>query len=400
MDALKRGITMFFRSFTGSLALLFLAACVTSLYGQEGVSPTEITIGSCSALTGPSQGLGRATAAGVNTYFAMINDQGGINGRKIHLVSEDDGYDPQKAAGCWERLMAQKPFAVAGLVGTPTSLVHVDLAEKAGVPVVGLFTGAPGLYTPFRHTIFNVRASYADETREQVNGLVSLGKRKIAIIYPDDSFGKAVLDGLNAALKEHGLTLAAAGTYPRQTTQVDGAITTVKVSSPDAVVLVGPYASVAAILQHAHGQGWRPMFLTVSFVGTDELIKAAGADAEGVVVTQVVPPYYLTENPTVALYHRSLAKYSAGEKPSMVGLEGFVDAMVLCEGIKRAGKDLTRTKLVRSLETMKAYDPGLGSGMHITYTATTHKGFNKVIPTVIRGGLPVPFTDWNVTQRK
>ena len=392
---------MSFRSLLGGLAALVLAACSLPVLAQEpGVTATEITIGSCSALTGPSQGLGRATASGVNTYFAMINDQGGIDGRKVRLVSEDDGYDPQRAAACWEKLMGDKPFAVAGLVGTPTSLVHVDLAEKAGVPVVGLFTGAPGLYTPFRHTIFNVRASYADETREQVNGLVSLGKKKIAIIYPEDSFGKAVLDGLNAALKEHQLTLAASGTYPRQTTQVDGAITTAKAASPDAVVLVGPYASVAAILQHAHGQGWRPMFLTVSFVGTDDLIKAAGADAEGVVVTQVVPPYYLTDEPTVALYHRSLAKYAPAEKPNMVGLEGFVDAMVLCEGIKRAGKELTRAKLIHSLESLHAYNSGLGSGMDISYGPSDHKGFGKVIPTVIRGGLPVPFTDWNVAKQK
>ncbi len=389
------------RTLVAGLALVLLIAAVAPVKAQEpGVTPTEIKIGSCSALTGPSQGLGRETASGVNTYFAMINDQGGIDGRKLHLVSEDDGYDPQKAPACWEKLMAEKPFAVAGLVGTPTSLVHVDLAEKAGVPVVGLFTGAPGLYTPFRHTIFNVRASYADETREQVNGLVSLGKKKIAIIYPDDSFGKAVLDGLNAALKEHQLTLGASSTYPRQTTQVDSAIGSVKVSAPDAVVLVGPYASVAAILQHAHAQGWRPMFLTVSFVGTDDLIKTAGADAEGTVVTQVVPPYYLTVNPAVALYHRSLTKYAPGEKPSMVGLEGFVDAMVLCEGIKRAGKELTRAKLIHSLEAIHAFNPGLGSGMDISYGPGDHKGFSKVIPTVIRGGLPVPFTDWSVTQKK
>jgi ABC-type branched-subunit amino acid transport system substrate-binding protein len=248
--------------------------------------------------------------------------------------------------------------------------------------------------------IFNVRAAYADETREQVSGLVSLGKKRIAIIYPDDSFGQAVLDGLNAALKANSLTLAASGTYPRQTQQVDGAIGSVKGSAPDAVVLVGPYASVTAILKHAHQQNWRPMFLTVSFVGTDDLIREAGPDAEEVVVTQVVPPYYLTENPTVALYHRSLNKYAPGQKPSMVGLEGFVDAMVLCEGIKRAGKELTRARLVHGLETMKAFNAGLGPQLLLTYTATSHKGFDKVIPTVIRGGLPVPFTDWKVTQKK
>ena len=392
---------MSYRTLVGAFLVLFLVVfAAPGLRAQEGVTATDITIGSCSALTGPSQGLGRATASGVSTYFAMINDQGGINGRKIHLVSEDDGYDPAKAPGCWEKLMGEKPFAVAGLVGTPTSLVHVPLAEKAGVPVVGLFTGAPGVYAPVRKTIFNVRASYADETAEQVKGLVSIGKKKIAIIMPDDSFGKAVFDGLDAALKANSLTLAAQATYPRQTTQVDAAIASVKGASPDAVVLVGPYASVAAIVKKSHALGWKPMFLTVSFVGTDELIKEAGADAEEVVVTQVVPPYYLTENPTVALYRRSLAKYSPQEKPSMVGLEGFVDAMVLCDGIKNAGKELTRAKLMHALESVKNFDAGLGPTLKISYSATDHKGFEKVLPTVIRGGLPVPFNDWKVTQKK
>src|SRR5205814_1406856 len=159
------------------------------------------------------------------------------------------------------------------------------------------------LYTPLRHWVVNVRASYAVETRAQIDGLwKTLGYRKIAVIYPDDAFGAAVLDGVKSALKAMGAEPAAVGSYPRQTANADGAIEAVRRANPEAVVIVGPANTVAPILQKAHARGWKPRFLTVSFVGTDDLILQAGADAEGMVVTQVVPPYYMTDFKTVAMY--------------------------------------------------------------------------------------------------
>ena len=114
------------------------------------------------------------------------------------------------------------------------------------------------------------------------------------------------------------------------------------------MILAGPYAPVAAIVKKAHAAGWRPLFLTVSFVGTEAFIKEAGPDAEGTIITQVVPPYDRTDYPTVALYRKLLGKYYPDTPPSFVRLEGFVDAMVLVEGLKRAAKDPTREKLSRA----------------------------------------------------
>jgi len=168
-----------------------------------------------------------------------------------------------------------------------------------------------------------VRASYFDETHEQIEGLWgTLGYKKIGVIYPEDPFGTTVLEGVKAALKAHGAEPVATASYQRQTAQVGGAIDTVKAAKPEAVVLVGPANTVAPILKQSHAKGWKPLFLTVSFVGTDDLIEQAGPDAEGIVVTQVVPPYYLTENKTVALYRRALAKYYPSAQPNFVSLEG------------------------------------------------------------------------------
>jgi ABC-type branched-subunit amino acid transport system substrate-binding protein len=388
----------------GKLGLLLLLGCAgfTPSHAQApGVSENEIVIGSCAALEGPSSFLGRETVIGAETYFEVVNDEGGVNGRKLRLVSADDSYDPEKTQACWDKLMGQKVFAMGFFVGTPTAVKYVPLAESHEIPLIGLFTGAQTLYTPFRHWVINVRASYFDETREQVEGLWNtLHYRRIGVIYPDDAFGATVLQGVQAALKGMGTEAIVTASYVRQTSQAEQAIDKVKAANPEAVVVVGPSNTVAPILKQAHAKGWKPLFVTVSFVGTDELIQEAGADAEGVVVTQVVPPYYLTDLKTVALYRRSLQRFMPSARPNFVSLEGFVDAMVMVEGMKKAGKELTREGLIHAIESIHEMDMGLGPQLKLHYGPKDHKGFDHVIPTVVRGGRAVPFTDWSIVPEK
>jgi branched-chain amino acid transport system substrate-binding protein len=301
----------------GLLTLLFLAlAAGVSAQAVPGVTDKEILVGSCSALEGPASSFGTQIATGAKTYFASVNEQGGVHGRKLRLISFDDSYDPATTEACFNHLMAEKVFAMGFFVGTPTAVKYAPMAESNKVPLVGLFTGAQTLYTPLRHWVVNVRASYYDETREQIDGLWnSLGYRKIGVIYPDDAFGSTVLEGVKEALKAHGSQPTAIASYQRQTTNVDDAIGRVRAAGPQAVIVVGPPNTVAPILTKSHAGGWKPLFLTVSFVGTDELISEAGADADGMVITQVVPPYYLTDLKTVASYRRALSQYFPASAP-------------------------------------------------------------------------------------
>src|SRR5258708_7348546 len=393
-----------FRSLVGSsLACLFLFGTALSACAQNppGVTDKTIIIGSCSALEGPSHSLGVDTVTGANAYFSPINDEGGVNGRKLKLISYDDSYDPAKTQVCFDRLLGDNVFAMGLFVGTPTAVKYVPLAESNKIPLVGLFTGAQTLYTPLRHWIVNVRASYYDETREQIEGVWDkLGYPKIGVIYPEDAFGTAVLGGVTEALKARDAQPIKVGSYERQTPNVGGAIDTVRAANPQAVVIVGPPNTVAPILKQAHAKHWRPLFLTVSFVGTDELIQEAGDDAEGMVITQVVPPYYLTDLKGVALYRRTLSKYAPSARPNFVRLEGFVDAVVMVEGLKRAGKQLTREGLIHSIESIHEEDLGLGPQLKLNYSAKSHKGFDHVISTVVRGVRAVPFTDWSTVTPK
>jgi ABC-type branched-subunit amino acid transport system substrate-binding protein len=382
--------------------LVILSAGSSGLLAQTpGVTENEILIGSCAALEGPSSFLGRETVNGAKAYFQLVNEEGGIHGRKLRLVSFDDSYDPAKTQECWDKLMAQKVFALGFFVGTPTAVKYVPLAESHEIPLIGLFTGAQTLYTPLRRWVINVRASYFDETREQIDGLwTTLHYRRIGVIYPDDAFGSAVLQGVQAALKANGAEPLATASYVRQTNESGAAIDKVRAANPEAVVVVGPSNTVAPILRQAHAKGWKPLFLTVSFVGTDELIQEAGPDAEGVVITEVVPPYYLTDLKTVALYRRTIQKFEPSARPNFVSLEGFVDAMVMVEGLKKAGKELTREGLVHAIESIHEQDMGLGPQLILDYSAKDHKGFDHVIPAIVRGGRAVPFTDWSIVAAK
>ena len=145
--------------------LLIFGGAGASAQTAPGVTEKEILIGSCSALEGPSHYLGTQQVTGAKAYLDMVNEAGGVEGRKLRLVTSDDSYDPAKTQECFDKLLSQKVFAMGFFVGTPTAVKYLPLAESNKIPLVGLFTGAQTLYTPLRHWVINVRASYFDETR-------------------------------------------------------------------------------------------------------------------------------------------------------------------------------------------------------------------------------------------
>jgi len=360
-----------------------------------GVTADSIKIGSCNALGGPASFLGLQMVIGARAYFSMVNAQGGVNGRKLELETKDDGYEADRAPACWESLEKADVFAAAFFVGTPTGLKYIPLSESSHTPLVGLFTGAQALIEPVHRTIFNIRASYFDETREQVDGLWDqLGMRKIAVLYQDDPFGAAVLEGVKRALARHHSAPVALGKFERNTLAVEQGIKDVRAASPEAVVLVGPYAPVNAILKQAHAAGWHPRFLTVSFVGTEGLLRIGAQDAEGLIVTQVVPPYDRTDLPTVKLYREALEKHMGNTQPSFVSLEGFVDAMVLVDALRSAGSSPTRDKLISALENIHRKDIGLGPNLLLSFSPSSHKGLDSVYVTVIKNGRAEVVSNW------
>ena len=383
--------------------VLSLSVFVARAGAQDvsGVTSNSIKIGSCSALSGQASFLGSQMVMGARMYFSMVNEKGGVNGRKLDLVTKDDAYEADRAAACWESLQSAGVFAGAFFVGTPTGVKYLPLAEESHTPLIGLFTGAQALIEPVHRSIFNVRASYFDETRQQVDGLWDqLGVHKIAVLYQNDPFGNAVLSGVKRALATHHSAPVALGTFERNTVEVEKGVSQVRAGNPEAVILAGPYAPVNAILKQAHAMGWHPIFLTVSFVGTEGLLRAGAQNAEGLVITQVMPPYDRADLPTVKLYREALEKYMGNAQPSFVSLEGFVDAMVLVDAIGSCGHDLTREKLIAALENTRHKDLGLGPNLRLSFGPTNHKGLDSVYVTVIRNGRAEVIEDWKQLARK
>ena len=352
-----------------------------------GVTADEIRLGSSLALTGHASFLGTQTFHGAQCYIRAINEGGGVHGRSIQVIAYDDGYDPPRCLENTQKLIVEdNVFGLFCYVGTPTSVKIMPLVQEARLPLVGLFTGAQILRNPFQRYIINIRASYYQETGAVVDELVeSLGLKKFAVFYQYDDYGFDGLTGTQIALEKYGLTPVATGSYRRGSIEVEQALEQILPSGAEVVIMIGTYDPCAKFIRLARSRGFHPIFHCLSFVGGDELAKKLGREGEGVIITQVVPP------PTETLlldaaeeYTKLLAHYYPGDKPNYVGFEGYLNARVMVEGLKRAGPDLTRENFINAIETIENYSLGIANPLN--FNAQDHQGLEKVYFTQIRGG--------------
>jgi branched-chain amino acid transport system substrate-binding protein len=340
-----------------SLLLSPLAPVATgaSLSDQKtGVTDTEVVVGSCAPLSGQQMIRGSEVVAGGRAYFSYINDQGGVLGRKIKLVSGDDKYQPESAIACYNNNLRGRCFIGSLFMGTASAVKWVAISTSQQFPMVGFSTGGEFLVQPVHPYIFQIRASYYDEAAEMVKALWKVGLKKIAIIYQADAFGAQSHDGLVKALEQVNALPVAEILYSRLTTvNIDPIINQVVAAAPDAVVIGGGGDAPVNMTKKL-----RAMHVPViTFSSTsDLLIEEAGKSADGTLLTQVLP-YVHSDLPTVQLYKKLLAKYEH-RPPSLSGFEGFLMGMTVVEGLKATGKDLTREKFVRALESIHNLDMG------------------------------------------
>ena len=364
----------------GRLATFMLAMTAVMAHAETGITPTTIVIGQSAAFSGPAQALGNDMRAGALAYFQAVNAAGGVNGRKIELRSLDDGYEPDRAAANTKKLIDDGVFLLFGYVGTPTSNASKPIFTAARVPFVGPFTGAESLRNPVNRYIFNVRASYFDETEKIVGQLVGQTLDRIAVFYQNDDYGKAGLLGVERAMQKRNLKIVATGTVERNTVEVAAAVAAIGKTEPQAVVMISAYKSVAAFIKAMRAAGHSPQFMNVSFVGSKALAQESGPAGRGVGITQVVPFPWNVATPIVKEYQQSYAASTKKDDYSFTTLEGYLAAKVLVEGLRRTGPDLTREKFIAAMENMRDVDMG---GFLITFTPTNHSGSKFVELTVI-----------------
>jgi ABC-type branched-subunit amino acid transport system substrate-binding protein len=358
-------------------ALAGSAACA-----EDGVSDHKILFGQVAALSGPAKDLGEGVRLGILAAFGEANKHGGVSGRSLDLSSLDDGYEPDKTIGATKELIDQdKVFALVGAVGTPTSRASQPIATAAKVPFIGPFTGAEFLRNPYNRYVVNVRASYNEETEAWIEHLTGdLGITKIAILYQDDAFGIAGLEGVQRALSKRGLSLVASGSFKRNTTAVKTAMLDIMKAQPEAVVTVAPYQPVAAFIKLAHQIKLNARFVAISFVGSDSLAKELGAEGAGVIVSQVVPSPWDRSLPVIAAYQAALSEQGSANKPGFVSLEGYLVGRLVVEALKRIDGEPTREKLLDAIAS-RPFDFG---GVKLSYGPNKNQGSDQVFFTIMQ----------------
>jgi len=350
---------------------------------EPGVDEDRIVFGQSAAFKGPASALGIGMRDGILAAFNEVNLNGGVHRRKLDLVSYNDGYEPLSAITNTNRLIKEdNVFALIGEVGTPTSKAVQPISTKLGIPFIGPFTGAAFLRNPELENVINVRASYDQETEAWIEHLThDLGIFRIAILYQDDSFGRAGLSGVMKAINKRDMTLVAEGTYKRNTTAIKRALLSIRKARPEAVVIVGAYKPSAAFIKLAHEIGMNPVFVNISFVGSKALALELGKNGTGVIVTQVVPLPEDSTIPLVAQYQNAMRLLNSRTKFGFVSLEGYMVGRLVVKILEKVGREVTRVRLLSVVKEVGSYELG---GINLLYGPNDNQGMDKVFLTVIQ----------------
>ena len=349
--------------------------------GAPGVSDSRVLFGQSAAFTGPAEGLGLEMRRGIEAAFHERNEAGGVHGRTLELTSLDDGYETDFAFANTRRLIFRdEVFALIGEVGTPTSRAASPVAHDAGVPFIAPFTGAEFLRDPALDNVLNLRASYYQETEEMVARLTGeLGVTRVAVLYQNDSFGQAGLDGAVEALARRNLSPVAAAFYGRNTDAVKMAVLDIAYARPEAVIMVGTYRPVARAIALLR-QDIDPVFMVISFVGSNALAEALGPAGTGVYVTQVVPQPDDDSIPVVADYREALAAFDPDATPGFVSLEGYLAGRLAIAGLELCGPAVDRACFLAAIRGAGSLDL---DGMLLEFGPSDNQGSDGVFLTTI-----------------
>ena len=390
-----------------------------------GVTAREIRIGSSAAFKGVQAGLGTELYRGAQAYYDEVNARGGVFGRTLSVVGLDDNYQPDPCiANTLTLLEKEKVFFLSNYVGTPTltrALPVIKRYADQGVVLVGNFTGAqPQREAPYVDQVFNIRASYRQEMMALVERFWQAGARKFGVYYQIDAYGRSGTDGVARGLALRSAKIGAEATYTRGAKfeeDMSLAVKALREASCDVVLCTGAYAGCGAFVKSARDAGWNIPISNVSFVGSDAMLsllvkhgKTTGRDyTRALINSQVVPSPNDLSLAGVVEFRALIDKYNPQvpeglrdpkytlEKYSFISLEGFVNAKVVVEALRRAGVNLTRQSFRQALESLRNLD--LGIGAPLAFSPERHQGLDSVYFTRVDGERWVPISDWTVALR-
>lgn len=373
---------------TFGIATVAMASMLAAVHAETGVTSQEIVLGQSTALSGPLAELGKDLSVAAKAYFDYINQQGGVNGRMIRLITMDDAYDTARAVANVKNLIEKdKVFALFNLFGTPANTALLPTIAQVGIPSIAPYTGSQAMRAPLNHFIFNVRASYADETEKIIEHLGIRGINNIAVVYQNNAFGIDGLASVESALARRKLKLHSSVSIENDASNAGAAAKAIVDSKPKAIVMITagkPSVEFIKSYNIEFAKAYSKLttggqLFTLSVMGTQTSVNALGKEGIGLVVSQVAPSPFAVTSGIVLEYQHVMTKMGV-KNPSFPSIEGFLNAKIMVEGLKRAGHDLTRERFITAMESMGMVDFG---GYQVNFNKTNHLGSQYVDLTII-----------------
>jgi ABC-type branched-subunit amino acid transport system substrate-binding protein len=348
------------KAFTSSLTFAGALLAASAAIAEPGVTRDKIVLGSFLPLQSGLAAGATQMKEGTEAYFRYINDQGGVHGRKIEWIVENDSYNPQQTVAVVKKLVDRdEVFAIVSTLGTVTNLAVLPFLKQRGVPIINPAGGHLDLNKPKDKNVFGILPLSSEIGESMADYAVGkLGAKRVAIFFQNDQFGKDQRDGAVEYLKKKGMTPVAEASYVPSDVDVSAQVVALRQANPDAVVLgvIPKHGSLFMI--EAQKLGWKPKVVGHNTMADPVVVDLAGSALEGIYVN-LMTAVDTMDRPQVKLANQILAKYSPKTKPGYYPYLGMAGAVIFVEGAKKAGKDLTRAKLIKALEDSKRIETGL-----------------------------------------
>ncbi len=366
--------------------LQLLGLCLWALLAMP--AQADIVVGQIAPMTGIMANAGQQIVLGTKIWFDRVNSQGGVNGEKIkHVVVNDTFNIPETIQHTKDLIAKERPAALIGYLGavTLTELLKDGVLEKNSVSMVAPYSGSPSLHGPANPSLFHIRASYADEIAYMADHIATLGVKRAAILYQDDSFGYVGLASFEAAAAKLGIQIVARGKYLLAKPDLTEAVKTIAEAKPQAVIMVATTRGAALFAKGYREVGGGGIMLNVSVVDTTEMVKIAGLDAvRGMGITQIVPYPFSGVSPLLKEFQRDFAQYAPKDAAITYAVfEEYIGARVLTEALKRAGKNPSASKVTQTLQSLGKVDVG---GFTVEFSPKNRSGSKFVEVVVIGAG--------------
>ena len=392
------------RDFRVKVLIVFFTSCLIFILGERlgysegarGVSKNIIKIGAIIDQTGAAASVGIPIAEATKMYFRHINEQGGINGRNVKILIEDDHYTIPGAVSSFKKLVFKdRVLSILFSAGTGQTTVLLNQYKKEKVPVITVSL-AETMTNPVKRYIFTPTASYDDGIKVIIDYIMKNKKRKkpkIVIVYPDVEFGKSGVVATEKYLTNYNTKLLNKTVLALSAFEASSQVLSLKRLNPDYIILHNAASAIIAFLKTAHKYGLKKQIFGTFYVSSEDTISISGKASEGLLAVSPFT-YWYDDNPGMNQLKKIVGKYQPNAKPKIRNFtQGWLTSMICAEGLKRAGKRLAPDSLVSAYETFKNWSTG-GIASPISYSKTNHKGGsgNILCKTDIKAKRFIPIT--------